>query len=183
MARTAVSGQTIPGAPSLTPLNFEIDISGVTGTQMIVNAMEKRAIDPAPYLRSVEVKRQLEGSATRRMERGPFKPVSREWQSRKRREGLSPKTMHASERLAHALEHTTSDVRLDTRRTTLVWGIQQNSDLWMRTHIQATRGRHAVVIDASAQKNIALGIASYIVSGSLRRAAVAAIAPGPPIPP
>lgn len=178
-------------AVSFTPLKLTIDINGVEGTQAMVNAMEKRAINPAPFLKSVAVKDALEGSAERRMERYPFKPVTAAWRVQKRRKGLSPKTMHASERLANALEHTTRDVRLDARNTTLVWGIRRNSDLWMRTHIQASRGRRAVVIDMTAEKNIAGALAQHIAYGYVKRGAASGLAslaaataiPGIPPPP
>jgi hypothetical protein len=150
---------------------FTITVNGVTGTQMMLDGIEDRGGNVAPYLRGLEVKHALEASATRRMEQYPFRPVTRAWRAQKAREGLSPRTMHASERLARALEHTTRDVRLDASRTTLTWGIQRNSDLWMRTHVQATRGRRAVVIDATASENIALGLAEFIVTGRMKAAA------------
>ena len=174
-------------AASLTPLNFEITVNGVEGTEMMIREMEERAINPGPLLRSIAVKDWLEESAERRMEHYPFKPVSASWRAAKARRGFSPKTMHATDALARALERTTRDVRLDAHATTLTWGIKPTSDLWMRTHIQATRGRRAVVIDASAQTNIVIGIAKYIAYGQIRRAAGGLIAAGataiPGVPP
>jgi hypothetical protein len=171
---------------NLAPLNMTIQVNGVHATQLMLDGIEQRGGNIEPYLRSMEVQHQLEASANRRMESYPFRPVTLRWRARKREEGLDPRTMHASNRLAQALERTTSDVRIDAQRTTLTWGIRKNSDLWVRTHVQAKRGRRAVVIDATAEQNIALGIVKYIAYGRIRGAVIGLAAtaiPGVPPPP
>ena len=163
---------TPPRAAGLTPLNIKVEVNGVLSSQLMIDEMRERGMNVQPVLSSIAVKHALEDSGTRRMEHYPFKPVSLAWRRQKAKEGLSPKTMHASGRLARALEHIgPSDVRVDARRTTLDFGIKPTSDLWMRAHIQASRGRRAVVIDAEASKNIALLIAQYVGYGYLRRVA------------
>jgi|SRR5262245_45205154 len=173
---------------NLTPLNARIEVNGVASTQLMIDGLQKRGHNVEPILQSIQVKHYLEQSANRRMEGYPFRPVTARWRRRKAQEGLDPRTMHASNRLANALAHTTSgDVKIDASATTLTWGIQKSSDLWIRTHVQATRGRRAVVIDATAEDNIALAIGKYVAFGALRRGlaglVAATAAPGVPPPP
>lgn len=141
-----------------------LKIEGLKEARGRADALGRRAQRPEPALRSPEVLRALQAGERRKFLTGRFKRASPDWVERKRREGLSPRTMQASGRLRNALEHATPPVRRTVYNSQLTWGVPRGGSLYYAA-IQAQRGRKAVVIDRPARVKIAERIESFLAHG------------------
>jgi hypothetical protein len=134
-----------------------------------VDAVGERARRPEPALRAPSTRRDLQESERRRFTNYRFKPATREWVARKRREGLDPRTMHASNRLSSALINADmGSVRFTVFNSTLTWGLRQGRSTTYYAQIQAARGRRSVVIDRVARVNITGRVESFLAHGFVR---------------
>ena len=89
--------------------------------------------------------------------------------SRKRREGLNPRTMRASDRLSSALINAEmGTVRMHVFNGNLTWGLRSGTEVMRYAQVQAARGRRAVTIDRAARKNIAQRIETFLANGFVR---------------
>lgn len=140
-------------------------IEGLREARARVDEVGYRAKHPEPALRSGAVLLALQESERRKFTTGRFRPDSKEWVARKRREGLSARTMQATQALRSALENATPPVRRTVYNANLTWGIPGGrSDLYYAA-IQAHRGRKAVVIDRVARVEIAARVQSFLAYG------------------
>lgn len=132
-----------------------------------IDEVGDRARSPEPALRSASVRRALQESERRRFSRYRFKPDTKAWIARKRKAGLSPRTMVASGRLKSALENANfgEGVRQTVFQSTLTWGIKAGSSGLYYAAIQAQRGRKAVAIDRLARIDIAERVEHFIAFG------------------
>jgi hypothetical protein len=127
-----------------------------------------RAQRPEPALRAARTRLDLQESERRRFTRYRFKRVSSAWVARKRREGLDPRTMHASNRLSSALENAEGGaIRFTVFNATLTWGLRAG-DLATYAEIQAQRGRRTVVIDREARASITGRVQEFLAYGFIR---------------
>lgn len=130
-----------------------------------VDEVGERARRPEPALRSPEVLFALQESERRKFATGRFPPDTKAWIDRKRREGLSTRTMVASGRAKAALENATPPMRRTVFNSMLTWGIPPGrSDLYY-LQVQAARGRRAVVIDRPAREAVAGRVQHFIAYG------------------
>lgn len=146
-------------------------VEGVREARKRVDDVGDRARRPEPALRAPGTKMDLQMSERRRFTRYRFKPASPEWVRRKRREGLNPRTMHASDRLSSALENAEmGTVRFTVFNGTLTWGLRHGGPgtPGFYAMVQAGRGRRAVVIDRPARVNIAERVETFLAHGFVR---------------
>jgi len=142
-----------------------LKIEGIREARHRVDEVGDRARRPEPALRSPEVLRALQMSERRKFTTGRFKRDTAAWVARKRREGLSQRTMEATGRLRSALENATAPVRRTVFNSQLTWGIRGGrSDLYYAV-VQAGRGRRAVVIDRPARAEIAERVETFLAHG------------------
>lgn len=140
-------------------------IEGLTEARGRVDAVARRAQKPEPALRSPAVLMALQMSERRKFTTGRFKRDTKDWVARKRREGLSPRTMEATRRLRSSLENATAPVRRTVFNASLTWGIRGGrTDLYYAV-VQAKRGRRAVVIDKPARAEIAERVEEFLATG------------------
>lgn len=145
-----------------------LKVDGIKESRRRVDEVGERARKPEPALRSSYVLRALQESEKRKFSRGRFKRDTPEWVARKRREGLSIRTMEATGRLRTSLEQALAPVRRTVYNATLTWGIRAGrTDLYYAA-IQASRGRKAVVIDPLARDAIANRVEVFIAHGFLQ---------------
>lgn len=105
-------------------------------------------------------------SEKRRFTNYRFRPATRDWVARKRREGLSTRTMIASGRLSSALINgEAGTVRFTVFNGILTWGLRTGRSDTYYAQVQAGRGRRVVVIDRVARKRIAERVESFLASG------------------
>lgn len=144
-------------------------IEGLKEAQLKVEKVGERARFPDMVLRSPGVRRALQESERRRFSRYRFRPDSKAWVARKRREGLSSKTMIATGRLKSALENAnrSEGVIHEAYRSILTWGIVAGrSDVYYAAPL-AKGGRSAVAIDRLARIDIAERVQHFIAYGFL----------------
>jgi hypothetical protein len=145
-----------------------LQITGVREARERIDDIGDRARRPEPALRSAQVLMALQQSERRKFTTGRFKRASPAWVERKRREGLSPRTMQATGRLRSALENATPPVRRTVFNSQMTWGIRGGrTDLYYAV-VQAGRGRRAVVIDRPARAQIAERVEGFIAHGFIR---------------
>lgn len=150
-------------------MRASLRIDGLPAARKRIDSMGDRARAPEPVLRSAGTKMDLQMSERRRFYSYRFKPASKEWVARKRREGLSPRTMIASGRLSSALINAESgSVRFTVFNSTLTWGLRQGRSQTYYAQVQAHRGRKAVVIDRPARASIANRVESFLAHGFVR---------------
>lgn len=143
-------------------------IEGLKAATRRIDEVGERARRPEPVLRSPGVLLALQDSERRKFSTGRFRPDTKEWVARKRREGLSPRTMQATGALRAALENAVLPVRRTVFNATLTWGIPGGrTDLYYAT-VQAHRGRRAVVIDKIARVAIAHRVQTFLAEGFIR---------------
>jgi hypothetical protein len=112
------------------------------------------------------VKFAIQQGERRRFTGYRWKRATAVWIARKRREGLSPRTMQASGRLKAALENAEGgSTRLNVFNGTLTWGLRSGTDMARYAAVQAHRGRRAVVIDRPARKTITERVESFLANG------------------
>jgi hypothetical protein len=140
-------------------------IEGLHEARRRVDAVGDRAQRPEPVLRSDRVLMALQQSERRKFTTGRFKRDTRDWVERKRREGLSPRTMEATGRLRSALENAQAPVRRTVFNSSLTWGMRGSSDVARYAAIQAQRGRRAVVIDRPARAEVAQRVEDFLADG------------------
>lgn len=140
-------------------------IEGLMAARHRVDEVGERAARPEPALRSSEVLTELQMAERRKFLTGRFKRDTPEWVARKRREGLSPRTMQATGRLRSILENATPPVRRTVFNANLTWGMRSSGDVGRYAAIQARRGRRAVVIDRPARAKIAQRVEDFIAGG------------------
>lgn len=142
-------------------------IEGLPEAIRRVDEVGHRARFPEPALRSPGTLMALQESERRRFSKYRFKADTRAWVARKRREGLSTKTMQASGRLKSALENANmgEGVRMTVFKSFLTWGIRAGSTDLYYAGIQAKRGRKAVAIDSLARIDIAERVQHFISYG------------------
>lgn len=144
-------------------------IEGLREARDRVDDIGDRARRPEPALSATATKFDLQMSERRRFTTYRFLRASPEWVDRKRREGLSPRTMVATGRLKSALENAEAGaVRLNIFNGTLTWGLRQGAAPTYYAQIQAQRGRRTVVIDRLARRNIAGRVESFLAYGFVR---------------
>lgn len=126
-----------------------------------------RARFPEPALRAPGTLLALQESERRRFSKYRFRADTRAWVARKRREGMSTKTMQATGRLKSALEsaNLSEGVRLTVFKSLLTWGIRAGATNLYYAGVQAKRGRKAVAIDALARIDIAERVQHFIAYG------------------
>jgi hypothetical protein len=149
-------------------MRSSLRITGLREARDRVDDVGDRARRPEPVLRSSQVRLTLQESARRRFTRYRFKPASPEWVARKRREGLDPRTMRATNRLSSALINAESGtVRLTVFNGVLTWGLRTGATPTYYAVVQAKRGRRAVVIDRPARKEITERVEGFVAYGFL----------------
>lgn len=132
-----------------------------------IDEVGHRARNPEPALRSPATRLALQESERRRFSKYRFRPDTKEWVARKRREGLSTRTMQASGRLKSALESANygEGVRHNVFRSTMTWGIRAGASGIYYGAIQAKRKRNPVAIDRIARIDIAERVQHFIAYG------------------
>jgi hypothetical protein len=140
-------------------------IEGLREARHRVDEVGDRAARPEPVLRSPRVQLALQMGERRKFTTGRFKRDTKEWIARKRREGLSQRTMQASGRLRSVLENATAPVRRTVFNSALTWGMRGGSDVARYAAVQALRGRRAVVIDRPARKDISERVEDFLAHG------------------
>jgi hypothetical protein len=146
-----------------------LQVEGLREAQRKIVDVGARARLPEPALRSPGTRRALQESERRRFSRYRFRPDTRIWVARKRREGLSSKTMIATGRLQSALENANygEGVRQIVHGSMLTWGIKAGrSDVYYAAPL-AKGGRKAVAIDRLARIDIAERVQHFIAYGFL----------------
>lgn len=147
-------------------MRSSLRITGLKEATLRLDEVGVRARRPEPALRHPETRMDLQMSERRRFSGYRFRPASKEWVERKRREGLDPRTMHAHNRLSAALENAEGGaVRMTVFNSTLTWGLRQGRTETYYAQIQAHRGRRAVVIDRVARASIALRVQTFLAHG------------------
>lgn len=149
-------------------MRSRLQIEGLREARHRVDAVGERARRPEPALRAPGTKFDLQMSERRRFSIYRFKPATKVWVARKRAEGLDTRTMHASNRLASALENAEGgSIRLNVFNATLTWGLRQGrpGDPGFYAKVQAGRGRRAVVIDRTARRNITERVEAFLATG------------------
>jgi hypothetical protein len=143
-----------------------LHITGLKEARLRVDEVGMRARRPEPALRSPGTRLDLQESERRRFTGYRFKPATKEWVARKRREGLDTRTMHASNKLSSALENAESgSVRFTVFNATLTWGLRQGRSDTYYAQVQALRGRRVVAIDRLARASIALRVQEFLAYG------------------
>lgn len=140
-------------------------IEGLREARKRIDDVGARAQRPEPALRSDDVLRALQMSERRKFTTGRFRRDTKAWVDRKRREGLSPRTMEATRRLRSALENATEPVRRTVFNSQLTWGMRGGSEVARYAAIQAGRGRRAVVIDRPARVRISERVEEFLARG------------------
>ena len=141
-------------------------ITGIREARDRIDDVGDRARRPEPALRAPSTKLDLQKSELRRFTRYRFRPASPEWVARKRREGLSTRTMIATGRLSSALINAEGgSVRFTVFNGVLTWGLRAGRSDTYYAQIQAQRGRRVVVIDRIARQNIAQRVESFLAYG------------------
>lgn len=142
-------------------------IDGLPEARKRIDDVGERARRPEPFLRSDKVLLALQMSERRKFTTGRFKRDTKAWVERKRREGLSTRTMQATGRLRAALENATPPVRRTVFNSQLTWGIRGGRTDLYYARVQAQRGRRAVVIDKIARAEITDRGQDFIAHGFL----------------
>lgn len=141
-------------------------VDGLREARERVDLVGERARRPEPALRAPGVLLALQESERRRFSGSyRWRPITKEWRERKRREGLSTKTMVATGRLAAALGNAVSPVRRTVYNGTLTWGIRGGRTDLYYAQVQAHRGRRSVVIDRIARASIAERVQTFLAHG------------------
>lgn len=148
-------------------MRASLRIDGLPAARKRIDDVGDRARAPEPALRSSGTRMALQLSEQRRFFGGyRFRPASKEWVARKRREGLSTRTMVASGRLSSALINAESgSIRFTVYNGVLTWGLRQGRSQTYYAQVQAAQGRKAVVIDRIARENIADRVQSFLAHG------------------
>lgn len=147
------------------PAVSRLQVFGLKEAMARVDAVGERARRPEPALRSPQVLFALQESERRKFATGRFKRDSKAWVARKRREGLSTRTMVATGRLKAALENATPPVRRTVFNAMMTWGIPGGrTDLYYAA-IQRRHGRNAVVVDPLAREHIAGTVQEFLAYG------------------
>lgn len=150
-------------------MRTSLRVEGLREARHRVDEVGTRALRPEPALRSPATRLDLQMSERRRFTRYRWKRASQAWVARKRREGLDPRTMHASNRLSSALENAEGGtIRLTIFNGTLTWGLRAGR-VATYAEIQAQRGRRAVVIDRDARRRISERVEAFIATGFIER--------------
>lgn len=148
------------------PAVSRLQVFGLKEAIARVDEVGERARRPEPALRSPRVLFALQESERRKFATGRFRRDSKAWVDRKRKLGLSTRTMVASGRLKAALENATPPVRRTVFNSMMTWGIPNGrSDLYYAS-IQAHQGRRAVVVDPIARESIAGTVQEFLAYGS-----------------
>jgi len=140
-------------------------IEGLREARRRVDEVGERASKPEPALRSDAVLHALQMSERRKFTTGRFPRDTKAWVDRKRREGLSLRTMQATGRLRSALENATAPVRRTVFNASLTWGIRGGRTDLYYARVQAQRGRRAVVIDKPARREISQRVEDFLATG------------------
>lgn len=143
-------------------------IEGIKEARQRVDDIGDRARRPEPALRAPGTRMDLQLSERRRFQRYRFKPVTKDWRERKRREGLSTRNMQATQRLKSILENAEAgSIRLNVFNGTLTWGLRRAGpgEPGFYAMVQAGRGRRTVVIDRPARASIAQRVESFLAHG------------------
>lgn len=144
-------------------------IEGIREARERLDDVGDRARRPEPALSAAATRRDLQESARRRFTGYRFKPASPEWVARKRREGLSTRTMIASTRLSSALINAEmGTVRLNVFNGNLTWGLRSGTEVMRYAMVQAARGRRAVTIDRAARRSITERVEEFLAYGFIR---------------
>lgn len=140
-------------------------VDGLRDAIGMLDDVGERARRPEPALRARETLEDLHAAERRRWARR-WKPISRDWAERKRRQGLDPRVMRATGALHDALTRGEGPPRVTFRAWdgVLSWGVAARSPVWYAA-VQKKRGRNAVVIDVEARRRIASRVAVYIAEG------------------
>lgn len=143
-------------------------VTGLREAQHRIDGVGLRARRPEPALRAPGTLLDLQTSEHRRFTKYRFRPATKEWVARKRKEGMDTRTMHASNRLSSALENAEAgSVRFSVFNRTLTWGLRAGRSDTYYAQVQAARGRRAVFIDAIARHRIAQRVESFLAHGFL----------------
>lgn len=144
-----------------------LKVTGLRETLLRIDEMGDRARHPEPALRAAGTRRALQESERRRFSRYRFRPDTKQWLARKRREGLSSRTMVASGRLRAALinANRSDGVILEVRNGLLTWGIVAGRSPIYYAKPLADQGRKAVAIDRLARVNITDRVENFIAFG------------------
>lgn len=144
-------------------------IEGLKEAQLRIDDVGARAKAPEPALRAPGTRLNLQESEQRRFTSYRFKPDTKEWVARKRREGLSTRTMVATGRLEAALVNAEEgSVRFTVFNATLTWGLRQGRSDTYYAQVQAHRGRRVVAIDRLARASIALRVQEFLAYGFIK---------------
>lgn len=144
-----------------------VKVTGLRESLLLIDEVGDRARNPEPALRASGTRRALQESERRRFSRYRFRPDTKQWQARKRREGLSPRTMVASGRLRDALinANRSEGVIHTVRKGVLTWGIVAGRSPVYYAKMQADLGRKAVAIDRLARVDIVDRLENFIAFG------------------
>ncbi len=144
-------------------------IEGLREARDRIDDVGERARRPEPALKATGTKLDLQQSERRRFTMYRFPPASPEWVARKRREGLNPRTMRATDALSSALMNAEMGVvRMHVFNGNLTWGLRSGTEVMRYAMVQATRGRRAVVIDRRARREIAGRVERFLAYGFTR---------------
>lgn len=143
-----------------------LKITGIKEARARVDDVGDRARAPEPALRAPQTRLDLQMSERRRFTRYRFRPATKAWVARKRREGLSTRTMIASGRLSSALINAEAGaVRFTVYNGVLTWGLRAGRSDTYYAQVQAARGRRVVVIDRIARASIAQRVEGFLAHG------------------
>lgn len=152
-------------------MRARLEVSGLRASVERLDDLGDRARAPEPVLRSNETLARLNAGERRKFQRGGWQRLSPEWARRKRREGLSPRTLVATGRLERTLTQGAGPGTVFSAfNGELRWGIRAGrSDVYYAQALaKGVRGRRAsrmVVIDSTTKAEIAGSVERYIVDG------------------
>lgn len=152
-------------------MRARLEVTGVRANVERLDAIGDRARRPEPVLRSPETLARLNAGQRRKFLRGGWQKDTPAWIARKKREGLSTRTLVATGRLESALtQGAGSGVMFSAFNAELRWGIKAGrSDLYYAQALaKGVRGRRKsrmVLIDKVTKAEIAVSVERYVVTG------------------
>lgn len=151
-------------------MRARLKVEGLKEATTRLDAVGLRARRPEPALRARQTLADLTESQMRRFSQARgWKRISPRWVAQKRRQGLDPRVMRATGKLAHALT-SGAGMTFNAHNAELRWGIPRGrSDLHYAQALAAgtssTPARRMVVIDKTARASIAARVERYVTQG------------------
>ena len=143
-----------------------LTIIGLREVELDIGTIAERALRSSEAFAKREVLEALMDSERRLFRKSPWRPDTRKWQERKRREGKSTNTLVASGRLQRALETATPPAIRTVLVAGMVWGIPgAKAGQLAYAYYQARQNRGAVDIDEIAVDVILSRVLRYLITG------------------